>query len=160
MKVIILTILLCLIGMIYGIAISISVDRIIDFSQENPLEVIGREYGACDVVIDATGENTVNMALEVIRRKGKYLIYGCSDSPITYDAGLAFYKGIDFVGCREPSLREIKDLMRRGERLVSRGFLKISPLITHHLPLEKVTQGVEMCHSSPDKCIKIIIDVI
>ena len=138
----------------------LGVDMTVDVSRENPIEAIAAEFGSCDVVIDATGENVVDTALEVIRRKGKYLAYGCSDEPVTYDAGLAFYKGIDFVGLKERPMTEIADLMRRGQKLVSRGLLKISPLITHHLPLEKVVEGVEMCYRSPDRCIKIVIDII
>lgn len=138
----------------------LGVERIIDFSQQNPVEIIGKEYGTCDVVIDATGENILNTALEVIRSRGKYLIYGCSDLPVTYNARLAFYKGIDFVGCKEKPVKEITDLMKRGEKLISRGLLKIAPLITHHLSLEDVVDGLKMCYENPDQCIKIVIDII
>ena len=138
----------------------LGIDRAINVSRENPIEAIAAEFGSCDVVIDATGENIVDTVLEVIRRKGKYLAYGCSDAPITYNAALAFYKGIDFIGLKERPLTEIADLMGRGQKLVSRGLLKIHPLITHHLPLERVVDGVEMCYRNPDRCIKIVIDII
>lgn len=140
-------------------AIELGVDRVIDVRREDPVEVVRRSYGSCDVVIDATGANVIDSAVKMIRTKGKYLVYGCSDGSVTFDAGAAFYKGIDFVGVKSPSRVRVADLMRRGEQLVARGQLKIAPLITHHLPLEEVREGVEMCCAHPEKCIKIVIDV-
>ena len=49
--------------------------------------------------------------------------------------------------------------MQRGERLVSKGMLRIKPLITHHIDLDGIAEGIKMAAFRPWECIKIVVDI-
>jgi 2-desacetyl-2-hydroxyethyl bacteriochlorophyllide A dehydrogenase len=140
-------------------ALELGADLVIDAGHENVVDVIRQKYGRMDVVMYAIGKNIFNLPLDVIRGGGKLLMYGCVDEGITFDANYTLYNAIDIRGFRGPTLDGIRDLMQRGERLVSKGTLQIKPLITHHIALEDIAEGIKMAAFRPWECIKIVVDI-
>ena len=137
----------------------LGVDMVIDASKHNVVEVIKEKYGQVDVCIDATGTDIVNTFLQILRYRGRFLVDGIPDKGVSFDSMLAYYREIEF-GCIRNVLREeAADLVRRGQELVSAGRIKIKPIITHHLPLEKVVEGIKMCYEKPNEVLKVIIDI-
>ena len=73
----------------------------------------------------------------------------------------AIVKLSDNVSYDEGSIMEmLGSTMQRGERLVSKGRLKILPLITHHIGLSRVAEGVRMAAFRPEECIKIVVGIV
>ena len=130
--------------------------QIINPDQEDVLRVIREKVGSVDISIDATGEDIVDL---VVQLRGRYLMYGCADKGITFDVTPAFYYCFPEIP-RIPRL-QIDALMRQGEKLVSRGMLKLEPLITHHIPFEKhaIEEGIKMVSERKNECIKIVVDI-
>jgi len=140
-------------------AVELGADMVINASTEDVVKVVREKYGRMDDVIYATGKNLFDMPLDLIRDNGKLIMYGVVDEGITFDSNYCLYHGIDLRGFRSYTLAGIQQLMERGQRLVSKGMLKIKPLITHHMPLEDVAEGIKMAAFRPQDCIKIVLDI-
>jgi len=140
-------------------ATELGADMVIDAGKEDVVKTIRSKYGRMDDVIYATGKNLFNMPLELIKDNGKLIMYGVVDEGISFDANYCLYHGIDFRGFRSYDLIGIRQLMERGEKLVSKGMLKIAPLITHHMQLEDVAEGIKMAAFRPQECIKVVLDI-
>lgn len=133
-------------------------DIVVNASRENVIETILNKVGPVDTAIDAVGEDIVDTVLQVLRSEGQYLVYGVNDGGVSYDAHYMFYRRIKFV--TYPGERHnVQRWMIQGERLVSSGRLRVAPLVTHHIPLEDVAEGIRMCYKERDKCIKVVIDM-
>lgn len=129
----------------------------INAKTEDVVETIRKKIGKVDICIDATGEDVADLIIELHPRC--YLMYGCSDKGITINAATkAFYQG-NLPQLRSRSHYEVTCLMERGEKLISRGLFKLEPLITHHIALEEIVEGIKMVCYQKDKCIKIMVDI-
>ncbi|OIO02596.1 hypothetical protein COY52_02755 [Candidatus Desantisbacteria bacterium CG_4_10_14_0_8_um_filter_48_22] len=141
-------------------AMELGADAVVDAGKENVAKVINEKFGRVDDVIHATGKNLFNLPLEIIKDRGKLIMYGCVDEGITFDSNYCLYHGIDIIGFKMPYLDRIRELMAFGEKLVSLGRLKIKPLITHHIKLEGIAEGIKMCAYKPGECIKVVVDIM
>jgi len=143
-----------------GTLVELGADAVVDAGKENVAKVINEKFGRVDDVIHATGKNLFNLPLEIIKDRGKLIMYGCVDEGITFDSNYCLYHGIDIIGFKMPYLDRIRELMAFGEKLVSLGRLKIKPLITHHIKLEGIAEGIKMCAYKPGECIKVVVDIM
>jgi 2-desacetyl-2-hydroxyethyl bacteriochlorophyllide A dehydrogenase len=129
----------------------------INAGKEDVIETVRKKVGKVDICIDATGADIVDLVVQIFPRR--YLMYGCTDKGIAFNAVTqAFYQS-NFPELRWRHRPEVTCLMEQGERLISRGVLKLEPLITHHIPLEEVVEGIKMTFQQKDKCIKIVVDI-
>ena len=130
----------------------------VNADEDNVVERILEKCGHLDICIDATGVNIVDLVSHIAAPgRGRYLMYGCPDKGITMDGTYTFYHCFPEVMRRPHS--EVDHLMRQGDRLISQGRLKLEPLITHHIPLADVEQGIRMVSERPEECIKVVIDI-
>ena len=53
------------------------------------------------------------------------------------------------------SFNYVPQTWRRAMKLLGRGMVKLKPLITHQLPLERVAEGFELARSG--KAIKVLL---
>jgi threonine dehydrogenase-like Zn-dependent dehydrogenase len=67
-------------------------------------------------------------------------------------------KGVNFVG-RKVSIEKTRDLLELAHRWVAEGRYPIQELITHHVPLEDVEEGLKLVHVHPEEAIKVVVDV-
>ncbi|NLX04703.1 MAG: hypothetical protein GXY33_06140, partial [Phycisphaerae bacterium] len=51
------------------------------------------------------------------------------------------------------------DLINLGQRLVAAGEIQLKPLITHHVPLDDLEQGLALCRRH-EKVLKVIVDIV
>lgn len=120
--------------------------------------------GEVDVVIDATGAgrwdggNTVNLALELLRWAGRYIVYALPTRDLEVNARLIGMKGINFKGIDTPP-HEVERLLAEGERWVAGGRLELETYITHRVPLDRVEDGLALCRDRPDEVLKVMVDV-
>lgn len=134
-----------------------------DKNYDNALDILKQEIGEIDIVIDAMGNNqwktgnSINLALNLLKRHGRYIIFGHrnSDNINTY---LVSNEDIVMRGF-EPGLEVTKKLADFAVDLISERRIKIKELITHHLPLDKLEEGLKLCMNHLDKTIKVVIDV-
>ncbi|HEX6940813.1 MAG TPA: zinc-binding dehydrogenase [Longimicrobiales bacterium] len=119
--------------------------------------------GEVDLVIDASGRgtweggNSVNLALELLRWAGRYVVYGLPTHDVSVNARMVGVKGITFKGIDTPP-HEVRALLALGERWVAEGRLALEGLVTHRVPLERVAEGLALCRDRPAEVLKVMVE--
>jgi len=108
-------------------------------------------YGA-DVVMECAGApSAASMALEMVRKRGKYTQMGLFGRPIEIDFEKIAFKEIKvngFVSHRRPSWKRALNLMERG-------VIQNERLITHEFPLHEWKKAFELMEKK--ECVKIVL---
>jgi L-iditol 2-dehydrogenase len=133
--------------------------RTVNVERETLADVVREEtagYGA-DVVIEAVGSGpTYQQAFELLRRGGTMVGFGGSPPGTTFtaDPNLIHYRSVNARG----SYHYAPDLFRRALDLIASGQIDLDPIITHHLPLARVTSDSVDLYQTPD-CKTLVIDI-
>lgn len=120
--------------------------------------------GEFDLVIDAAGAgrwpggNSINLALELLRWAGRYVIYGLPTEDVEVNVRLVGVKGVTVKGIDTPP-HEVTRLLAVGERWVAEGRLRLEELITHRFPLDRIEEGLAMCRDRPQEVLKVMVDL-
>lgn len=73
---------------------------------------------------------------------------------ITFLLGQFFDKGITLRGGQAPAHKHIDILLQ----YVKEGKVTLNDIITHRLPLSKVSDGYSMFKKKEDNCVKVVLD--
>lgn len=130
-------------------------------ADQNPVEKIREYCGGVSAVIDASGADVVKTYVKAFRPTSQknYIFYGVYDLGVTIDGWDLTYGGLRILqnaGTRGIGLGE---LFRRGITLVERGKIDVKSLITHHIPLGDVYEGIRMAEEQKDQCGKVVVDI-
>ncbi|HEY8893937.1 MAG TPA: zinc-dependent alcohol dehydrogenase [Niastella sp.] len=93
--------------------------------------------------------------MSAVRRNGIVSVLGVY--PVTYDnfpVGQFFDKGLVLRGGQAPAHKYIDILLD----YVKDGRVKLDDIITHRLPLSKVSDGYSMFKKKEDNCVKVVLD--
>ena len=109
-----------------------------------------------DVAFEAAGApGTPQQAAAVTRIGGKVVVAGIpADGLMTLSADTVRHKGLTLK-----LVRRMKHTYPRAIRLVGTGQVDLEPLATHHLPLERVGEAMEMVAGYEDGVLRAIIEV-
>lgn len=126
-------------------------------------EIMDR-IGPVDVLFDTVGNDlsiegqVTNTGLEILKRGGRYFIYGFPSKMRMVDLTLSAVKEVSIFAERCP-LDITKRLIGVGYGLVRKGAIKLKPLISHRIELDDVKEGLDMVSSCPDKVIKVVVNI-
>lgn len=151
--------------------------EVINFKENDPAEIIRDMTGGrgADVVIDAVGMeadrnllskaaqfvhleagslNALKMCVRAVRRGGTISVVGVYGT--TYDNfpwGQMFDKGIKLIGGQAPVQNHIDHLMTlvRDKKVI------LDDIISHKLPLEKISEAYQLFNDKEDNCMKVIL---
>jgi len=130
-------------------------------SEAAMMEKIRDEVGEIDIVFDTIGipcsGKGVDLGINILKEGGTYVLYGILPEQVTVNHEI-FHKGVQ-IKTPSNSMERIKRLIKVGAGLVSRGIIKLDALITHHIKLEDIEKGLELCKKAPNKVIKVVIDI-
>lgn len=93
--------------------------------------------------------------MSAVRRNGIVPVLGVY--PVTYDnfpVGQFFDKGLTLRGGQAPAHRHIDMLLQ----FVKEGKVTLNDIITHRLPLSRVSDGYSMFKKKEDNCVKVVLD--
>jgi threonine dehydrogenase-like Zn-dependent dehydrogenase len=93
--------------------------------------------------------------MSAVRRNGIVSVLGVY--PTTYDnfpVGQFFDKGLTLKGGQAPAHKHIDILLQ----YVKEGKVTLNDIITHRLPLGKVSYGYSMFKKKEDNCVKVVLD--
>lgn len=93
--------------------------------------------------------------MSAVRRNGIVSVLGVY--PATYDnfpVGQFFDKGLVLRGGQAPAHKHIDTLLN----YVKEGKVTLDDIITHRLPLSKVSDGYAMFKKKEDNCVKVVLD--
>ena len=124
------------------IAQELGVQHVIDIEACDPIARVGEltGYGA-DVVVECAGvAPAMRLALELVRKRGRYSQMGLPGAPVQIDFERIAYNELEVsggIGQRRPS-------WKRALRLMEGGFIPSEKLITHHFTLGEWQRAFDM----------------
>lgn len=138
-----------------SLAKSLGADEIIDVDEEDPVEKVRAMTGGLGAatVFEVSGSTKAfNQGLEMLRKGGNLVAVGIYPEEISVNATRNLVRGMK-------SIRGVYGWSRldwsRALNLVASGRIKVSPLITHRLPLERADEGFRACLEK--KALKVIL---
>ncbi len=109
-----------------------------------------------DVVFECAGtDDAVREACGLVRIMGKIVVVGIPDTDTyCFDASLARRKQLRSIFVRRSNLTTEKAI-----ELVGRGILNARAMATHHFPLEKTKEALEMTVAKADNAVRVMVEV-
>jgi threonine dehydrogenase-like Zn-dependent dehydrogenase len=107
------------------------------------------------VNLEKGSPKVLEACMSAVRRNGIVPVLGVY--PVTYDnfpVGQFFDKGLTLRGGQAPAHRHIDILLQ----YVKEGKVTLNDIITHRLPLKKVSDGYSMFKKKEDNCVKVVLD--
>ncbi|MGA7669967.1 MAG: zinc-binding dehydrogenase, partial [Nitrolancea sp.] len=128
-----------------GLARTMGATRVIDARTEDPVEMIMRESNGegADVALELSGApQGIRQAFGALRVGGRISMLGLPSGPFEFDfSQLLVLKGAEVHGIFG---RKMFDTWYRTRTLLGNGLVDVSPLITHHMPLEDFEKGMDL----------------
>lgn len=138
----------------FSVAKEFGADVIIDVEKENPVEVVKNltEGLGADVVFEASGSSAARkQAFEMVRRCGKVGLLGLTGKPTDINLDSIVEGELDVKG----SWGTVWTSWKRTLNLLSSGLIRVSPLISAKLPLEKWQDGFKLMEER--KALKVLL---
>lgn len=107
------------------------------------------------VNLEKGSPKVIEACMSAVRRGGIVSVLGVY--PTTYDnfpLGQFFDKGIVLRGGQAPAHKHIDKLLE----YVIAGKVKLDDIITHRLPLTRISEGYSMFKKKEDNCVKVVLD--
>jgi len=117
-----------------ALARRLGIDVTVDVQAEDALGVVTGLTGGlgADVVFECSGaEAGAQLALSLVRRRGRYAQMGLIGRPIRWDLEQVCYKEIQVNG----SFATVPSAWRKALRLMANGQVQTTPLVTHTFPI-------------------------
>ena len=118
-----------------------------------------------DIVVEATGSpQLVTPALDLVRKLGQVIALGSTRGTVDFNVYEYIQrKGVRLIGAYEglatlDGFPSRETLTRHVFKLISRGALKIDPLITHKLPAEEAARAYDMLLNHKDQALGVLFD--
>jgi len=127
---------------------------------ENTKETIGE----VDIVIDAFGDDVLPEkpglynAMSVLKEGGKIISYGHPVKGRVFNPVYLQKKGLSILPTTG-TLKSVRGYIEKAIREIQDGRLKIAPLISGHVSLKDLPDGIKMVEEHPEENLKIIVDV-
>lgn len=131
-------------------------DEIVNSSEEDPVKVIRdlTDGKGADITMEFVGSpQTMEYAVESLKRDGKAVIVGCSASPFRIMGMRCCLDQINILGSYGASRAEkriIVDLVRRKK-------IRVERLITHRFSLDEINHAIEVLDKKIGNPVRIII---
>ena len=109
-----------------------------------------------EIVVDATGRPEVlEQAFEYVRPRGKAWVFGVCppESRATFSPYQVFRKDLSIIGSFA-----VNRTFPESLALIQSGAVRVEPLISHRLPLDRFAEAMELAERAPDR-MKVQIDV-
>ena len=138
------------------LARTLGADCVVDVENEDvhgKVRALSEGYGA-DIVFECSGtQGGVALALELVRKQGKYTQVGLFGRPIQVDLEQVAFKELIFTG----SLGQRPSAWRRALKLMEMGKVDMKPLISHEIPLADWRRAFGLFERQEG--VKLLLDV-
>lgn len=125
------------------LAEELGVHYTLDIEQHNPLkrvQELTEGYGA-DVVLECAGAPAASrLALDLVRKQGKYTQIGLFGRPIEIDFEKIVFKEIQVTG----AVSQRRPAWKRALSLMGRGVIQSEKLISHRFPLDEWKKAFDL----------------
>lgn len=142
------------------IAKKLGADITINLKKENVKEIVNElTHGiGADVVVEAAGtQESFNLASDIIKHNGKFVLYSWVTRPVTLNISRWHDDGLEFINtCLVHHTWHHRYVwVPEALRPVQQGLIDIKSLITNELKLDEIKKGFELADKD-DTAIKIV----
>lgn len=129
----------------------------------NPLRddlgrLVAEVGGGFDIVIEATGSpRGVDVATQLVRRKGRLCIFSYHPQPVSVDLAVWDSKGLEVVMTNPNRAEDMRPCLRLAMRMLAKGVFRMEKLVTHVWPFSEVQKAFEYASTKPPEYIKGVI---
>ncbi len=135
-----------------------TLDRVGNAATETVMELT--EGTGADIVIEAVGStSTLSQAFHIVKPEGTCVLFGLPESndPVHFDYTEMFKKRVNaytILGAQEePGLKSF----RQALNLIADGEIDMAPVVSHVVPIERVSEAFELASSRTDGAIKVAL---
>ncbi|WP_205927306.1 MDR/zinc-dependent alcohol dehydrogenase-like family protein [Rhizobium sp. P32RR-XVIII] len=113
----------------------------------------------CDCVIEAVGKQwPLDLAGELTKERGRLIVAGYhQDGPRQINMQLWNWRGLDVINAHERDPSVYVQGIRDAVKAVQEGLFDPSVLYTHHLPLERLGEALDMTRDRPHGFLKALV---
>jgi threonine dehydrogenase-like Zn-dependent dehydrogenase len=115
--------------------------------------------GRFDVVIECTGkQEALDLCTELVAERGRLVIAGFhQDGMRQVNMQTWNWRGLDVINAHERDEAVYVQGIRDAVEAVRVGDLDPTPLYTHHLPLDRLQEALELTRDRPDGFVKALV---
>jgi threonine 3-dehydrogenase len=128
-----------------ALARSVGADLVLDARQVNVTDVILQQTGGVgvDAIVEASGSvPAIEGAWKYLRKGGKVALIGLPSDPVRVNLGPdVIFKEARIIGIHG---REMFATWTKMEQMLERGLLRVDPVITHEMPLERWAEAFQL----------------
>ena len=128
------------------LALELGIDHTIDIDTEDPIKRINDltgGYGA-DVVIECAGvAAAIDLALNLVRKRGSFSQVGLPGFPVTIDFEKVAYKELRISG----GIGQRRSAWKRALRLMEQNAISCEKLVSHQLPLNEWERAFDLAEN-------------
>jgi 2-desacetyl-2-hydroxyethyl bacteriochlorophyllide A dehydrogenase len=131
-------------------------DRVINVTEENPIEIVKRLTGGigADYVIECAGtEETIDQAIHMVNRGGKLCLAAFPHEPVLTDLAHLVRNNIYVYGIRG----EGRSATHRAMELMAEKRFDASKIHTHTFPLADLPTALRYARERVDDAIKVVV---
>jgi len=135
----------------------VKIDHLINSAEKDPVQEVMRLTNGegADVIITANpAKITHELALKMAAIRGRISLFGGlpkDDSVINFDSNIVHYREIGVFGAFASARPEYEEALS----LIASGKVDAKKFVTHKLPLEKITEGLNLVREG--KALKVVI---
>ena len=135
-------------------------DYVINASREDQVQrVLDITEGGASVVFEATcSVECLKLAIQMLRKESKLVIFGTHPEPINIRADVFKRKSCTAYFTFPIGPAEWVFYTDRGMDLLRAGAVKITPLVTHRFKLDQMNDAFELIESKAPNTMKIIVN--
>ena len=140
------------------IAKKCGIDFVVNVSQKNLLEVLGRSFGEsrADAILECVGvQATIEQAIKIARKGTDIIVVGVFSGKPTVDIGLVQDKELRLIG----TLMYKEEDYRTAVRLIQSGKVHLKSLMSKHFPFKDYGKAYQFIEQNRDQTLKVFIDL-
>lgn len=137
------------------LAQKLGADRIVDLDQEDPLKIVREMTNGIGVgtVLEISGAvQGVNLGLDMVRKGGEVILVGIYPEPVPLKVSNKVVREMKVL---KGSFGTFSDMWDKALSMMASGQMKIQPLISHRVSIEKAVEGFEASHKK--EAVKALI---
>lgn len=110
--------------------------------------------GADVVVIAADDPALVDMALDVVKRRGQIVLVALlTEAPLKFMGFKVIAREAHIIGSTMANAADVRDAID----MVATGKVDVTGILTHQLPIEEAQRGMHLAASKEDNAIKVLL---
>lgn len=122
---------------------------------EKKIKSVVGELGADVVVVAADEPALVDLALDLIKKRGTVVLVALlTGDPLVFSGFKVIIKEAHIIGCTMSSKEDVE----RAIYLAASGQVDVSGIHTHTLPFEQIQRGMVMAADKTDRAIKVVLE--